>query len=74
MLAAIGLVATVCENRVYNASAEQEHEMILYARDLRGDDSCTERSVARVVFSYRLLATILVILLIQKHPQYVEPS
>lgn len=30
---------------------------------LTGDDSCTRRSVAGVEFSYRLLATILVILL-----------
>lgn len=35
MLAVIGLVATMCENRVYNASVEQEHEMILHVRDLR---------------------------------------
>lgn len=35
MLVVIGLVATLCENRVCNASAEQEHEMILHVRDLR---------------------------------------
>jgi hypothetical protein len=56
MPAVIGLVATVCTNRVYNTSAEQEHEKTLHVQGLR------RWGVAGVVFSYRLLATILAIL------------
>jgi hypothetical protein len=35
MLAVIGLVATVCENRAYYTSYEQEQEMMLHVQGLR---------------------------------------
>jgi hypothetical protein len=35
MLAVLGLVATVCENRIYHTSAEQEHETMLHVQGLR---------------------------------------
>jgi hypothetical protein len=35
MLAVLGLVATVCENRIYHTSAEQEHEMMLHVQGSR---------------------------------------
>ena len=35
MLAVIGLVASVCENKIYHTSPEQEHEMMLHVQGLR---------------------------------------
>jgi hypothetical protein len=35
MPAVIGLVATVCTNRVYNTSAKQEHKKTLHVQGLR---------------------------------------
>jgi hypothetical protein len=62
MPAVIGLVATVCTNRVYNTSAEQEHEKTLHVQGLRRMVAARGGDVAGIVFSCRLLATILTIL------------
>ena len=35
ILAVIGLVASVCENRAFHISADQEHEMLLHVQGLR---------------------------------------
>jgi hypothetical protein len=74
MPAVIGLVATVCANRVYNTSAEQEHEKTLHVQGLR-TMVAARGGVVPGLYSptvYWLLSWRFSLL--QKHPQYVEPN